>query len=105
MKKRHTVGKSGKRYDLARVRLNRQGYTSSGRYYGVGAPLFSCELLDADGKYLKTVEFRAKDRAEAVRKCQEESAKEERYEGAMKRETARATQYPSGYDPVRGMYR
>jgi len=33
---------------LDRITLNRMGYTSAGRYYGVGAPLFRAHVTDAD---------------------------------------------------------
>jgi hypothetical protein len=33
---------------LDRIKLNRQGYTSAGRYYGVGKPLFQAFVTDAD---------------------------------------------------------
>ena len=47
--------------ELERKRLNRQGYTSSGQYYGTGAPLFSA-FNPETGQYL---EFRAADRTAA----------------------------------------
>jgi hypothetical protein len=47
--------------DLERKRLNRQGYTSSGQYYGTGAALFLAFNPDT-GEYL---EFRARDRSAA----------------------------------------
>lgn len=31
---------------LAKVRINRQGYTDAGRYFGVGAPLWEFWSLD-----------------------------------------------------------
>ena len=52
---------------LTRVRLNRQGYTSNGSYWGVGAPLFAYESEDGSAYgYL-----RAADRADAKRKLRE----------------------------------
>jgi hypothetical protein len=35
---------------LDRIRLNRTGYTSAGRYYGAGAPLFQAHVVDADSE-------------------------------------------------------
>lgn len=34
---------------LTRVRINRGGYTSDGRYFGVGAPLFAYDNGDSWG--------------------------------------------------------
>jgi hypothetical protein len=49
--------------ELSQVRLNNQGYTSNGRYYGVGAPLYQAY----NNRNHESIEFRAKDRAEAKR--------------------------------------
>jgi hypothetical protein len=53
-------------YELTveRVRLDRGGYTSSGRYYGTGAPLFSANFDDYS--QVRSWETRAKDRAHAI---------------------------------------
>jgi len=50
---------------LVRVRLNRGGYDSRGRYFGTGAPLYSYELANEQGRYLESGEIRATDRAHA----------------------------------------
>lgn len=50
----------GMTVELQRVRLDRGGYTSSGQYYGTGAPLFTA--YGDDGVW---VDLRAKDRAAA----------------------------------------
>lgn len=55
------------RFYLTRIPLDRQGYTKQGRYYGVGAPLFSYENED----YTISGELRAKDRADAKKKIRE----------------------------------
>lgn len=47
---------------ISRVHVNRQGYTSTGRYVGVGGPLF-CALNSANNEEL---EFRAQDRPQAM---------------------------------------
>jgi hypothetical protein len=36
---------------IERVRLDRQGYTKSGQYFGVGAPLFRYSGEDPDAYY------------------------------------------------------
>lgn len=46
---------------IERIRINRQGYDSSGRYWGVGAPLFSAYDGDTFGD-IYTDTFRAADR-------------------------------------------
>lgn len=60
---------SGPRFYLTRIPLDRGGYTKGKypRYYGVGAPLFSLE--DEDGGQVPgfASEFRAVDRADAIR--------------------------------------
>jgi hypothetical protein len=33
---------------VRKVRLNQGGYTSQGRYFGVGAPLYSVNYVDSD---------------------------------------------------------
>ncbi len=47
--------------ELSQIRLNRQGYTSNGRYYGTGAPLYQAY----NTRNHESLEFRAKDRADA----------------------------------------
>jgi hypothetical protein len=49
--------------ELSQIRLNRQGYTSNGRYYGIGAPLYQAY----NTRNHESIEFRAKDRVEAKR--------------------------------------
>jgi hypothetical protein len=49
---------------LERVRLNREGYTSSGRYYGTGAPLYRATSSVTN----ESLEFRAADRTAAKSK-------------------------------------
>jgi len=44
-----------KRFTVERIRLNSGGYTSSGRYYGTGAPLFAVTDAETD----RTTEVRA----------------------------------------------
>lgn len=52
---------------MRRVRLDRGGYTSSGRYFGIGAPLFEMEPDDyRSGIHPQYV--RAVDRDSAIRK-------------------------------------
>lgn len=58
----HSSSAMTKRFTVTRIRLDRQGYTSSGRYYGTGAPLFS--VLDNETE--KETEVRAPD-AKAAR--------------------------------------
>lgn len=43
-------------FSLQRVRLNSQGYTSQGRYFGVGVPLYEADPKDFNGE---TITFRA----------------------------------------------
>jgi hypothetical protein len=52
---------------LSRIRVNRQGYTSDGHYFGVGAQIFTYEILNADGVWVDRPAFRAKNRVEALR--------------------------------------
>lgn len=42
-----------------RVKLNRQGYTSSGQYFGVGAPLWECYDGDRGPLYLRAGDKKA----------------------------------------------
>jgi len=51
------------KYTLQRVRLDRGGYTSSGRYYGTGAPLYEAYNPETG----ESLVFRAADRATAKR--------------------------------------
>jgi hypothetical protein len=44
---------------IRRVKLDRQGYTSSGKYYGVGAPVYECEYSHDGEEYVS--EIRAAD--------------------------------------------
>jgi len=38
--RRHIVGRAKRKLYTERVRLDRQGYTRGGQYYGTGAPLY-----------------------------------------------------------------
>jgi len=51
------------KYTLQRVRLDRGGYTSSGKYYGIGAPLYEAYNPETG----ESLVFRAADRATAKR--------------------------------------
>jgi hypothetical protein len=51
-------------FTLAKKAINRQGYDSQGRYYGIGEPLYVAAEKDGD----HTTEFRAKTKAEAESK-------------------------------------
>ena len=51
-------------FTLAKKRINRQGYDSNGKYYGVGDPLYVAEEKDGD----HATEFRAKTKTEAEAK-------------------------------------
>lgn len=57
----NTQKSSMPKIEINQLRLNRQGYTSNGRYYGVGDPLFQAY----NTRNHESIEFRAKDRAEA----------------------------------------
>lgn len=46
------------KYNLSRVRLNSGGYTSSGKYYGIGAPLYEAYNPETG----ESLVFRAADR-------------------------------------------
>ncbi len=48
--------------DLTRVRVNGQGYTPRGQYYGTGAPIFEWSIYDLD---IEGSGFRARDRKAA----------------------------------------
>lgn len=50
------------KFSLQRIKLNSDGYTSKGTYYGVGAPLYRAKEVDS-GDF--DLEFRASCRAEA----------------------------------------
>lgn len=50
---------------VRRIKLDRQGYTSGGRYYGAGAPLYEFETADGQVEG----EFRAGDRKAALAKA------------------------------------
>lgn len=50
---------------LVRVKLNRGGYDSRGRYWGLGQPLYMYELVDERGRYVHSDHIRAPDRAYA----------------------------------------
>lgn len=45
------------KYLLRRVQLNSGGYTSGGRYYGTGLPLYEADAKDFNGE---TITFRAR---------------------------------------------
>lgn len=60
--KRHRGG-----FTLAKKRINRQGYDSNGKYYGVGDPLYVVEEKDGD----HSTEFRAKTKSEAEAKLRQ----------------------------------
>lgn len=54
------------RYTLRRLYINRQGYTSYGVYYGVGAPVYEFDSMD--GRACGTVRGRTRELAkQAVR--------------------------------------
>lgn len=58
---------------LRQVRLNRQGYTDRGVYYGVGQPLYIAQWEDPDSRWGEEVlYFRAANRAEAREKVMEQ---------------------------------
>lgn len=52
----------GERFYLRRVRLNRGGYDSFGRYWGTGAPLYQFWNEPAPGGGCKSGTIRAADR-------------------------------------------
>lgn len=54
-------------FSLKLKRINRQGYDSNGKYYGVGDPLYVAEEKDGDHH----TEFRAKTKAEAQTKLRQ----------------------------------
>jgi hypothetical protein len=56
-----------KRFTVERIRLDRGGYTSAGRYYGTGAPLFSVTDTETD----RTTEVRASSAKAARQKVME----------------------------------
>lgn len=68
---------SAKRFPVARVRLNRNGYDSHGRYYGTGAPLF--EVSDEDDDL--TTRVRAASAAEARKKAIAEWMRSQNWSG------------------------
>lgn len=39
----HNEPESGSKCTLHKIRLDSQGYTSQGQYFGIGAPLYLCE--------------------------------------------------------------
>jgi hypothetical protein len=57
-----------KKYHLTRVHLNQGGYTSRGRYFGVGKPLYEYESTDGDVHGF----LRASSRAEAKKHLRDE---------------------------------
>ncbi len=50
---------------LTKVRLNRGGYDSRGRYWGVGQPLYQYDVGDTRGGFIMNDYIRAIDRAHA----------------------------------------
>ena len=53
------------RFEVERVKLNRQGYDSHGRYYGVGEKLWRVTVLDANNSYRADEVLRAPTQREA----------------------------------------
>lgn len=53
-----------------RIWLDKQGYTKGGRYYGVGAPVYSIEVFSwcSGNEYVNNQEFRAANIREAKEK-------------------------------------
>lgn len=53
------------KFHLSRVRLNTQGYTPEGYYYGIGLPLWTWRTDPDTNGYSDSDTFRARDRAAA----------------------------------------
>lgn len=64
---RASAASLAKRFTVERIRLNSGGYTSGGRYYGTGAPLFAVTDSETD----RTTEVRAGSAKEARQKVME----------------------------------
>lgn len=64
------------RFSLSRVRINQGGYDDSGRYWGVGEPLYFYESGDL-GEFMEGDYIRAYDREDAKDKIRA------KYEGAV----------------------
>lgn len=69
MATKKTAAPKGPKFILTRIHLDRQGYAKdTGKYYGVGAQVFSLEEDDT-GKFVE--EFRAYDREAAKTKVRQ----------------------------------
>ena len=44
---------------IFRLRLNRAGYTSDGRYFGIGDPVYCCELETGFVRYVRAPDRKA----------------------------------------------
>lgn len=55
------------KFELRKVRINKSGYDSTGRYWGIGAPLYRYQSVEThdNGHCWKEGYIRAKDRDEA----------------------------------------
>jgi hypothetical protein len=57
----------GLEFEVGEIKLDRQGYTSRGRYYGVGPRLFSINVYKNGEEIAYGIELRARD-MQAVKK-------------------------------------
>ncbi len=76
---------SVRRFEVTRIRLSSQGYTSGGRYYGTGAPLFAVYDRQTGQSY----ELRAPSAQEARRRVVIEGPESYKYRSDPKRGRAR----------------
>jgi hypothetical protein len=66
-----------------KIHIDKGGYDSRGRYWGIGAPLYLVVMKNFEGKWLYSAEFRAKSAAEAKKLAKTEIATYIRRGGTM----------------------